>query len=54
MEKETKPTRRTFSIRLGEPQILTLRKMANAQESSVSAIIRKMVNDCISRENKKR
>jgi len=43
--------KKTLTIRLGEDQIKTLKEIATADDRSVSAIIRRMINECIKKEN---
>lgn len=39
--------KQTLTIRLGRKQLETLREIANVKEESISAIIRRMVDDGI-------
>ena len=44
--------KKTFAVRLPNKQLTTLKEIANAEERSVSAIIRRMIDDGIKKKEK--
>lgn len=39
--------KKTFAIRLPDKQLKSLKEIANAEDRSVSAVIRRMIDECL-------
>lgn len=46
--------KQTLTIRVAKEQLKTLREIANAEDESISAIVRRMVDDGIEKNKKKK